>query len=132
MTDSDPSLTNREIDAMVWQALAGQKPDSKKCRWIDGDVQPHAGYPTGHISPPHYHLDLNAIWKAVDYMREKHGFAGHNGFMLVGQETGDDPVPDHLWYCEFPEPWVEASADTVQLAICKAFLKVFGVGTDDF
>ena len=49
----------RELDALVWLML-NDKPldDLLRCRYVDGDVQPHAGYPAGHISPPPYSTNI--------------------------------------------------------------------------
>ncbi len=49
----------REMDALLWLALNGKPLDSLlTCRYVDGDVRPHAGYPIGHISPPDYSTNL--------------------------------------------------------------------------
>ena len=50
------ALTGRERDAAVWLMLRPHCDEVSLllCRYVDGDVQPHAGYPVGHISPPHY------------------------------------------------------------------------------
>ena len=60
----------REMDALVWLALNGKPLDSlMTCRHVDGDIQPHAGYPVGHISPPDYSTDIAAAWEIVEAFR---------------------------------------------------------------
>ena len=59
----------RELDALVWQVLNGREPNIVMCRWIDGEYQPHAGYPVGHISPPHYSMDVAiAVEAIIDFL----------------------------------------------------------------
>lgn len=55
----------REMDALVWMALHEQNPDLTLCRFVDGEYQPNAGYPSGHISPPNYSTDIAAAWDVV-------------------------------------------------------------------
>ena len=57
----------RELDALVW-LLLNDRPldDLPKCRHVDGDVQPHAGYPAGHISPPPYSTSTDYIFEIAD------------------------------------------------------------------
>lgn len=62
----------RELDAMVWQALNGQEVNIVKCRYVDDDWQPYAGYPLGHVSPPHYSTDIAAameVWEKLPMPR---------------------------------------------------------------
>ncbi len=52
----------REMDALFWLVLNGKPPDLlMTSRHVDGDVQPHAGYPMGHISPPDYSTNLKLL-----------------------------------------------------------------------
>lgn len=60
----------RELDAMVWQALNGEEINLLACRHVDGDWQPYAGYPVGHISPPPYSTDIAAAWEMVERMKQ--------------------------------------------------------------
>jgi len=49
----------RELDALVWLMLNDRPLDDLlQCRHVDGDVQPYAGYPAGHISPPPYSTNI--------------------------------------------------------------------------
>lgn len=64
--DEIPKLTLREIDALIWQLLHNEQLNLGNCRYVDGDVQPNAGYPIGHVSPEHYSSDIGMAWKAVD------------------------------------------------------------------
>jgi|GEM_PF-3919537 len=77
MIDYNDLEAGRELDAMVWQALNGQEVSTITCRYVDGDVQPHAGYPVGHVSPLHYSEDMNAallgLNKFTDVELEKTG-----------------------------------------------------------
>jgi len=67
----DEMEAGREMDALVWMALNGKSIEDGtiRCRYVDGDVQPHAGYPVGHISPPHYStndaaaLEITETWE---------------------------------------------------------------------
>ena len=64
----DEMGAGREMDALVWLALNGKSIENGTfcCRYVDGDVQPHAGYPVGHISPPRYSTDIAAAWASGD------------------------------------------------------------------
>ena len=69
--DIDKLEAGRETDALVWLALngkAGEMIDQNVlgCRYVDGDVQPHAGYPIGHISPPYYSIDIATALEAAE------------------------------------------------------------------
>ena len=55
-------MSDRELDALIWLWLNDKPLDLLKCRYVDGDIQPPAGYPAGHISPPHYSRDIAAAW----------------------------------------------------------------------
>jgi len=60
----------RETDALIWLSLNDKPLNILMCRHVDGDIQPHAGYPVGHISPPHYSTDIGAAWEVVEKMRK--------------------------------------------------------------
>lgn len=70
-TQVDPMPAGREMDALFWLVLNGKPPDLLlTCRHVDGDVQPHAGYPLGHISPPDYSTNLHLLiqtMKSLDF-----------------------------------------------------------------
>ena len=107
----------REMDALIWMALHNQEPNISMCRFVDGDYQPHAGYPIGHISPPNYSTDIAAAWEVVNRLHPD--FSISLGF--------DDPatIEEIKWCCELyakDEPFAdfEARADTAPLAICRA------------
>ena len=118
---SKGTMKARELDALIWMLLNDKPLDLLKCRYMDGDVQPHAGYPIGHVSPDNYSTFIAAAWEVVEWMYKTHGFEGHNEFLLVCSDE------DEAWYCEFPKPkWEDASANTPSLAICLAALKSVG------
>jgi hypothetical protein len=102
----------RELDALVWMALHGQEPNILVCRHVDGDYQPHAGYPSGHISPPHYSTDIAAAWE-VDKVTE---------IAMLNKVHG-------TWeaYCFTPskERSLCGKDKSAPLAICRAALLVF-------
>jgi hypothetical protein len=60
----------REMDALMWLLLNDKPLDLTICRYVDGDVQPHAGYPVGHISPENYSTDIALALQVVEKMRE--------------------------------------------------------------
>ena len=68
----DEMEAGRGLDALVWMALNGKSIEDGtiRCRYVDGDVQPHAGYPVGHISPPHYSTDNAAALVALDELKD--------------------------------------------------------------
>ena len=75
--DVDRMEVGRELDALIWLALNGKtgemiNQDILGCRHIDGDIQPHAGYPVGHISPPNYSIYIAMDWieRQVEQYRE--------------------------------------------------------------
>ncbi len=103
----------REMDALVWMALHEQSPDLTLCRFVDGDYQPNAGYPVGHISPPNYSTDIAAAWE----VKEKIGFP----ISLVESMLGGDFSCEFLVDLETSEI-VEGIAGTAPLAICRASL----------
>jgi len=105
----------RELDALIWLMLEGKPLDLSKCRYVDGDVQPHVGYPGGHISPPPYSTSIEAAWKVMEKMETAHGWDSHNGIIILRDEDG--------WYVEFPLPgWDYACTPTLPHSICLAAL----------
>ena len=110
----------RKTDALVWLAIYRKEAgwDGKSalgCRYVDGDVQPYAGHPVGHISPPNYSTDMGATWEIVLHMLE-HAY----GFELY--------YDAFAWYCKFDpskdEEWIKAK--TAPLAICRAMREALG------
>jgi len=62
-------LNSQKKNALMWLVLNGktegyENPFSAllNCRYVDGKVQPHAGYPVGHIDPELYSLNINSAW----------------------------------------------------------------------
>ena len=114
------AIAARELDAKVWLALEGRPGDILTCRYVDGDVQPHAGYPIGHISPPHYSTDWGAAGQVVerlsgrgfDFCLDKMKAKGewYAGFIRsdIGDITSVNP------------PWLVGTAPTAPHAICLA------------
>jgi hypothetical protein len=127
----------RELDALVWWKIFGKESygasldsnvyyDEGRDRYDRADLGERLYYTNeGEVKRvPSYSTSIAAAWEVVSHMRKTYSFDGHNGFMLAGQEEGDDPVPDDLWYCEFSRPsWSEASGDTAPFVICLAALK---------
>jgi hypothetical protein len=106
----------RELDALVWQALNGQEVNVLKCRYVGGDIQPHAGYPAGHISPPHYSTDIAAAWEVVEKMLE--AYSGVEIYLENERcEVHCDGARDE-W-----DDLVYIRGDTAPHAICIAALK---------
>lgn len=97
----------RELDAMVWMARNGQKPDVMKCRHVDGDVQPHAGYPSGHISPPNSSTDIEDALATLEEFTD-----------VVLEKSGE------YWSCWFRKLMISAERETLAHAICISVLKV--------
>lgn len=98
----------RELDALMWMALHGQEPNILVCRHVDSDYQPHAGYPSGHISPPHYSTDIAAAWEVIEK------FPGASM-----RHTGK------FWFCDlWQDDYEYSQAETAPLAICRAALLV--------
>ena len=131
--DIDKLEAGREFDALVWMMLNGQRGEMTEggvfdCRYVDGDVQPHADYPTGHISPPHYSTDIGAAWEVVSNHCGGGRWleVGYMGPFLVGVSPFLNCVL--LWREEgetevHPFHSVNAQAETAPLAICRAALK---------
>lgn len=109
----DEMKPGHELDALVAEKVMGH------------DFCPiHHGYFCCGRQKGRYSTDIAAAWKVVEHMIEKYGIKAHNGFTLVRQDAGDDPVPDLLWYCEFGNPaWQDGDGYTAPEAICKAALK---------
>lgn len=61
----------RKIDALVWLVLNDRGPTLAGLRHVDGDWQPHAGYPVGHISPPHYSTDDGDAMEVFNWMSKR-------------------------------------------------------------
>lgn len=75
---------------------------------------------------PDYPNSLYAAFQVVEHMAETYPL--HSRYILITrQAAGDDPVPDNLWYVEFPFPQeAYGAADTAPLAICLAALEAVG------
>lgn len=112
----------REMDALVWLALHGKPANLFECRYVDGDVQPHADYPAGHISPPHYSTEVSDAWIALEY------FKGEGKHYEIGHHISDTNKVYVAFGGEFVqyEGWGdyegETLADSFPLAICRAAL----------
>lgn len=108
----------REMDALIWMALHEQNPDLTLCRFVDGDYQPNAGYPVGHISPPNYSTDIAAAWEVVDCLKSK------CGEIAVGYTSDDKQWGCDIWYMHENQHGhsIGGFADTAPLAICRAAL----------
>lgn len=104
----------RELDAVVWLAMNDRSIEHGTfgCRYVDGDVQPHAGYPVGHISPPRYSTDITAAWEIILKFRGR-------GFITVS-EYHNGRV--QCYFCTGPHSSVIVSAESAPLAICRALL----------
>lgn len=102
----------REMDALVWQALNDHTLNVLTCRHVDGDIQPNAGYPIGHISPPPYSTDISAAWLVVEKMHDS-GWAS----------SIENDI--HQYNCDFSNvegihAMVRMYGYTAMLAICRA------------
>ncbi len=126
--DIDNLEAGRETDALVWLALnskPGEMTDQGVfgCRYVDGDVQPHAGYPMGHISPPNYSTDIVAACE-MEEMIEQRGFNLRyaQALMAVFLFDGLEPECDEeLW-------WAFIDASSIQR--CRAALKAVNGGRE--
>jgi|GEM_PF-2388421 len=119
----DEMPAGREMDALVWLALEGRPIDDiLTCRFVDGDIQPHAGYPVGHISPPHYSTDDALALTLLEQDRQQ-GRSWHISISTTYQVSNydNDSVPLEGWNWDNPEAF--GIADTLPLAICRAVLK---------
>ena len=119
MTDE----AGREMDALMWLLLNDKPLDLMKCRYVDGDVQPHAGYPAGHISPDNFSTDIAAAWLVVEKLTEEYyvdiGIDKHGAQVQINYYTGSE------------YGWIHGEsvrADTFPLAICRAALKAVNDG----
>ena len=133
----------REMDALVWLALNGKTAEMidqgvRNCRYVDGDVQPHAGHPLGHISPPPYSTDIAAAQDVIKTVLASFAQPGSDGRFSGGDvrlrqhaaRRGTEDVGYGNWGCMFtkrysdkPKEWHGAGED-LPLAICRAALKV--------
>lgn len=113
-------MAGRELDAAIWMILNDQKVQLCEqgvfgCRYVDGDVQPHAGYPIGHISPPRYASDLVLAFNVVNAMMS---VPYSYEFYLCQQGRG--------WDVSFQHPGDrggQARGPTVPIAICRAAIQ---------
>jgi hypothetical protein len=133
----DDLKPGRDLDVIVAREVMGLEVYESRNAYFKARAPHAAQYDVNIPHPAYYHAkfelalvvpdfstNLVEAFGLVELMRKTHSFNGHNGFMLIGQEPGDDPVPDHLWYCEFSQPsWSEASGDTAPFVICLAALK---------
>ncbi len=103
-------MTNRELDALMWLLLNDKPLDLLKCRYVDGDVQPHGGYPAGHISPDLFSTDTSAAILVLEKMIE-------SDFVFYSNIRGKDD-----WWVVFvgDELRGESTADSFSQAICRA------------
>lgn len=103
-------LPGRELDAMVWLALHDREPTVVGCRYVDGDVQPHAGYPTGYISPPEYSTEWDKTRLVIEEMINKGFDFELNYYEHVGWIA--------TFTCRFE--WSCTAKETAECAICNA------------
>ncbi len=123
--NADKMEVGRELDALVWLAFNGKAGEITNqgilnCRYVDGDVQPHAGYPTGHISPPNYSTDVIAACE-MEEMIEQRGFNLRyvQALMAVFLFDGLEPECDEeLWWA-----FIDASPSQRCRAALKAIQK---------
>lgn len=118
-----PEKPGRELDALVWLVLHGRPTgELMSCRYVDGDVQPHAGYPLGHISPPAYSTDIQRAFSVLDKLHNQ-------GFGIINVSNGDGDSYD----CNLisNNPWknqvsAHAMGETWAHAICLAVVRALG------
>ena len=127
MMDIDNLAEGRELDALVWMALNGQRGRMIDqgvfgCRYVDGDVQPHAGYPNGHVSPPRYSTDIAAAWEVVEKLEYNWSLQRDVGKCGDEYETSGDNLYRFI-YSAPGMPMQGVRATTGPLAICRAALK---------
>ena len=83
------------------------------CRFVDGDYQPHAGYPSGHISPLPYSTEMTAAMIAIEGVSYEYGIRRrepNNTYVVWIGDAGND------------EPKGYAVAETFMLAACRAIV----------
>lgn len=118
---SDSELPpGRELDALVWQILNGREPNIVVCRYVDGDWQPHGGYPLGHVSPPHYSTDIAAVQEVKQKMAEM----GWDWFCLIERPGQATVTISALNNPALPD--VQGVAETAPHAICLVALRAVG------
>lgn len=104
-----------EMNALVWLAINEKPMNISECRHVDGDIQPFAGYPTGHISPMNYSGDIRAAWNVwielVEWQR----------FPTVHQGPDESGSGDYFFICVV-NPVIEIVADSFPLGICQIAL----------
>lgn len=77
----------REIDALTWLMLHDKPLDLFTCRHVDGDIQPHSGYPSGHISPPNYSTDISDAWTVLLNFKEVYiEYKDEEYFVMIGDD----------------------------------------------
>lgn len=115
----------REMDALIWLSLNDKPLDILTCRHIDGDVQPHAGYPLGHISPPCYSTDISSAWEVVEKIVENFKC----DVSIANRSSGNDCPRIYVCRIQYgtleydnPDLLLYVVADTAPLAICRAAL----------
>lgn len=74
----------REMDALIWLLLNNKPLNIFECRHVDGDIQPNAGHPVGHISPPHYSTDIAAAWQVVERMDKDYELVTEIHYLMGG------------------------------------------------
>ena len=106
----------RELDALVWLALNDHPLDLMNCRYVDGDIQPHAGYPFGHISPAPSSTGPVSMFMLIDDLINNHSVWRFEVSMVI---PNSDPV---VWEVLVNDS--HAVGDTMQEAVAKAAIKV--------
>jgi len=119
----DEMEAGRELDALVWMALNGKSIEDGTfgCRYVDGDVQPHAGYPMGHISPAPSSTGPTAMLLLIDELINNHSVWRLDISCII---PNSDPV---VW--EVLTNDSHAIGDTMQEAVAKAAVKACASST---
>jgi hypothetical protein len=107
----------RKTDALVWMVLHNQEPNILMCRFADGVYQPYAGYPGGHITPPHYSKDDYAAWEIFVWLCER-------GICRLSNGDGDSCDVDFIAYGQPVNDLGSAhiTENSFALALCGALL----------
>lgn len=112
------TISTRELDALMWMLLNDKELNLLTCRYLDGDVRPHAGYPVGHISPAHYSSDTAAVAEVLDKATYFEAETLLNPDGSRGSVVATVALPGTLMG--------DAEAGTLSLAVCLAALRAKG------
>lgn len=119
-------MENRELDALMWKMLNDKKVTLFDCRYVDGDVQPHAGYPIGHISPEPYSTDIAAAWKVLLKLEAKSPTVTIRVSNGDGDSCDVDILGDMSSKLKSVHLSIEGGLEQAPRAICLAALKAVG------